>query len=260
MLSTLREGRFGGLSGFPATILEEVAEQCGGSIFEKAAFDDEGMIEAGVGWSIVEGACVSGFGIRGRVDQTREAACVGGAGAHGAWFQGGVEGAACQSPAACGGGCAADREEFGVGGGISCSLALVCGDGQDLLSPGDDGPDRNLTLVCSILSGEQGAAHHGEVGLRRIVCQLRRHEADDNSPSFFVVVAPERAKLGSHSWFRQFAFDTGSDHIPHVPKRPQALFVAAGGLRRVREGPVQASWRTGNWRRATVRVPLVCEP
>ena len=100
MLSTLKERGFGGFSGSLATILEEVAEQCGGSFFEKAAFDDEGMIETGVGGDIVEGAGVSGFGIRGRVDQTRETACVGGAGAHGAWFQGGVEGAACQSPAA----------------------------------------------------------------------------------------------------------------------------------------------------------------
>ena len=113
----------------PAAKLEEVAEQCGGSLFEKAAFDDEGMIEAGVGGGIVEGAGVSGFGIRGRVDQTRETTCVGGAGAHGARFQGGIEGAACQSPAASGGGCTTDREELGVGGGIPCSLALVGGDG-----------------------------------------------------------------------------------------------------------------------------------
>ena len=86
MLSILQEGGFGGLSGSPATILEEVAEQCGGSFFEKAAFDDEGMIEAGVGGGVVQGACVSGFGIRSGVDQTRETACVGCAGAHGAWF------------------------------------------------------------------------------------------------------------------------------------------------------------------------------
>jgi hypothetical protein len=27
--------------------------------------------------------------------------------------------------------------------------------------------------------------------------------------------------LGSHPWFRQYANDTGTDLIPHVPKRPQ---------------------------------------
>src|ERR687890_1062340 len=184
MLSILQQGGFGGLSGPPTAILEEVTEQCGGTFFEKAAFDDEGMIEAGVGWDVVEGACVSGLGIRGRVDQTRETACVGGASAHGARFQSGVEGVACQSPAACGGGCATDSEEFGVGGRIPCSLTLVCGDGQNLLSLGDDSSDRNLALFGGLLSGEQGAAHHGEVGLRRIVCQWRRHKADDSSLTF----------------------------------------------------------------------------
>ena len=153
MLSILQEGGFGGLSGSPATILEEVAEQCGGSFFEKAAFDDEGMIEAGICGGVVKCAGVSGFGIRGCEDQTRETACVGGAGAHGAWFQGGVEGTARQSPASGSGGCPTDGEEFGVGRRIPCCLALVGGDGQDLPSPGDDGPDGNLTLVRSIFGG-----------------------------------------------------------------------------------------------------------
>src|ERR671921_1165962 len=166
MLSILQEGGFGGLSGSPATILEEVAKQCGGPFFEKAAFDDEGMIEAGVGGGIVKGAGVSGFGIRGRVDQTRETACVGGAGAHGARFQGGIEGAASKSPPSGSGGSPTDGEEFGVGRRIPCRLALVGGDGQDLLSPGDDGPDGDLTLFGGLLGGEQGAAHHDEVGLR----------------------------------------------------------------------------------------------
>jgi hypothetical protein len=76
---------------------------------------------------------------------------VGGAGAHGARFQGGVEGTACQSPASGSGGCPTDGEEFGVGCRITCCLALVGGDGQDLLSPGDDGPDRDLTLFGGLL-------------------------------------------------------------------------------------------------------------
>ena len=185
-----------GLVGFPATILEEVAEQCGCSFFKKAAFDDERMIEALVGEDVVEGSCVSGFGIRGRVDQASETACVGGAGAHGAWFQCGVEGAAGQSPAACGGGCPADGEELGVGGWIPCSLTLICRDGQDLLSPGDNSPDGNLILLGSLFSGEQGAAHHGEVGLNKVVCHWSVHEADDSSP-YYYVVARDGAGLGS---------------------------------------------------------------
>jgi hypothetical protein len=197
-------------------------EQCGRFFFEKAAFHDKGMIEAGVGGGVVEGAGVSGFGIWGCVDQTRETACVGGAGAHGAWFQCGVEGAACQSPAACGGGCPTDGEEFGMGGGIPCSLTLIGRDGQGFPSPGDDSSDRNFALFGGLLSGEQGAAHHSDVGLRRIVYQWRRHEADDSSLSFHVV-AMDGARLGSHPWFRQFALH---NLIPHGQKRPQALFAA----------------------------------
>ncbi len=159
-----------------ATILEEVAEQSGGTFFEKAAFDEDGVIEAGIGGDVVESASVPGFGVWGGVDQTGEAARVCGAGAHGAWLQGGVEGAPRQAPAARGGGCATDREEFGVGGGISGSLALVACDGQDLPSPGYDGPDRYLSPFGCVFRGEQGTAHHGEICLRRIVCQWRRHE------------------------------------------------------------------------------------
>src|ERR671910_338502 len=109
-----------------------------------------------------------------------------------------------------GGGCTTDREELGVGGGIPCSLALVGRDGQDVPSPGDDSSDRNLALFGGLLSGEQGAAHHADVGLRRIVCLWRRHDADDSSLSFHVV-AMDGPRLGSYSWFRQFALHTSSD-------------------------------------------------
>ena len=42
-----------GFSGSAATIVEEVAEQCGRFFFEKAAFHDKGMIEARVGGGVV---------------------------------------------------------------------------------------------------------------------------------------------------------------------------------------------------------------
>ena len=198
-MSPLRERGFWGISEPLAAILEEGAEQCGGTLFEQAAFDAEGMIEAGVGWRIVEGAGVPGFGIRCRVDKAGETACVGGPGAHGAWFQGGVEGAACQSPASYGGGCTPDGEEFGVGGRIPCSLTLVACYGQDLLSPSDYGPDRNLAHLGGILSSEQGTAHHANIGLRVILCRWR-HKADDSSLSF-ADVATDEAGSGSLAVF-----------------------------------------------------------
>lgn len=94
---------------------------------------------------------------------------MGGAGAHGAWLEGDVEGAAGQAPAAEGGGCATDREQLGVGCGVTCGLAFVGGDGKDLVSPRDHGPDRNLALPCGFPGGEQGTAHHRKVGLGELL-------------------------------------------------------------------------------------------
>ncbi len=54
--------------GFAATILEEAGEQSGGFVFEEAFFDEERMIEAGIGGDVVESTGVSGFGIWGGVD------------------------------------------------------------------------------------------------------------------------------------------------------------------------------------------------
>jgi hypothetical protein len=101
---------------------------------------------------------------------------LGGAGAHGAGFQGGVEGAAGEAPAAQGRGGLADREEFGVGGRVFGGLALVGGDGQDLPFSGDHGAHGGLALFGGARGGEQGAAHHGQVRGGLIFV----HRADDS--------------------------------------------------------------------------------
>ena len=143
--------------------------------------NDEGVVEAGIGRGVVEGAGVTGFRVGGREDQAREAGGVGGTGTHGAWFEGGVESAAGQAPATKGGGGATNCQQFGVCRGVPGSLALVGGDGQDLPSPGDHGPDRDFPFIGGIPSGEQGAAHHHEVGFGKLPCCLLCHKFDDNS-------------------------------------------------------------------------------
>ena len=65
----LRDGVIGGHFGFAAAILEEFAEHSGGFWLEQTSFSEEGVVEAGISGNIVEGTCVSGFGIWGRVDQ-----------------------------------------------------------------------------------------------------------------------------------------------------------------------------------------------
>ncbi len=85
------------------------------------------MIEAGVCRKVVEGAGGACFGIGGGVDEAIYTGGVEGAGAHGAGFEGNVEGAAGETPASELVGGAADGEEFGVGCRVSRSLALVVG-------------------------------------------------------------------------------------------------------------------------------------
>ncbi len=67
-----------------------------------------------------------------------------------------------------------------MGGGISCGFALVGGDGQQLLSPGDHGANGDFPPLSGALCGEQGAAHHGEI---RRSCgvgpEVLVHGADD---------------------------------------------------------------------------------
>ena len=64
----MRGRDLGRLIGHMAAILEEVAEELGGFGLEQASLDEEGMVEAGIGWDVVEGTCVSGFRVWGRVD------------------------------------------------------------------------------------------------------------------------------------------------------------------------------------------------
>ena len=73
-----------------APSFEEIAEQFGGFGLERALLDGYGVVEAAVCGCVVEGTCVTGLGVGGGVDEAVDAGGVGGAGAHGAGFQGGV--------------------------------------------------------------------------------------------------------------------------------------------------------------------------
>ena len=88
------------------------------------------MVEAGVCGKVVEGAGGACLGIGGGVDEAVYAGGVEGTGAHGAGFEGDVEGAAGETPASELVGGAAYGEEFGVGGRVFRGLALVVGGGE----------------------------------------------------------------------------------------------------------------------------------
>lgn len=63
-----RRGVGASLGGLAAAIPEEVAEKGRGAFSEEAAFGGEGVVEAGVGGGVVEGAGVAGFGVGGGED------------------------------------------------------------------------------------------------------------------------------------------------------------------------------------------------
>ncbi len=83
-----------------AAVFEEITQQIGGFGFEEALFDGDGVVEAAVCGDVMEGSCVTGLRVGGSVDETTHTGGVGGAGAHRARFQGGVEGASGEAPAA----------------------------------------------------------------------------------------------------------------------------------------------------------------
>ena len=59
----------GGLLGASTALSEEFSEQFDGFGFQDAAFDVDGVIEAGIGGDVVEGARVAGFRVGGGVDE-----------------------------------------------------------------------------------------------------------------------------------------------------------------------------------------------
>ncbi len=124
------------------------------------------VVQAGVRGEVVEGTGGAGFGVGGSVDEAVYTGGVEGAGAHGARFEGGVEGAAGEAPGPEYVGGAAEGEKFGVGGRVFGRLALIVGDRQDLLSPGDHGADGDLATFGSSCGLFEGAAHHREVRRR----------------------------------------------------------------------------------------------
>jgi len=93
-----------------AAIFEEITEQFGGFGFKDTPFDGDCVVESVICWDIVKRSGVTGFRVGGSVDEAVQARGVSGAGAHGARFQGRVEGAAGEPPAAQSRGGLADGE------------------------------------------------------------------------------------------------------------------------------------------------------
>ena len=81
-------------ASFPRRLEEKVAEHAAALFGEEAGGDFDSVVELGVVHDGEDAAAGSGFGVVGGVDEAGDAGVEDGSGAHGAGFEGDVEGAA----------------------------------------------------------------------------------------------------------------------------------------------------------------------
>ena len=112
---------------------EEVLEEFGAFIGEDACGDLHLMVEAGMVQDLEDGAGGASLGIAGAVDQSRDAGVNERSGAHGAWFDGGIDGAAgiAQTMVPQPGGGQAQGDDFSMGGGIVIEQVAVMARADD---------------------------------------------------------------------------------------------------------------------------------
>jgi hypothetical protein len=121
------------------------------------------VVQARVSGETVEGASSTSLGILGGVDEAANTGGVERAGAHGAGFEGCIEGTLSEAPAtefACG---ATQGEELGVGRWVTEGLTLIMGHGQNFSVSSDYCADGNLSLLSGQRSLFQGVAHQAQV-------------------------------------------------------------------------------------------------
>ena len=110
-----------------AALFEEGAEQGGRLDLQNAGSTGVGVVKAGIRGEVVEGTGRAGFGVWGGIDEATYPGGVEGTGAHGAGFQGSIEGTPDEAPAPEFPRGAAEGEELCVGGRIFRSLPLIMG-------------------------------------------------------------------------------------------------------------------------------------
>ena len=102
-------------------------------------------------------AAGSGFGVGGGVDEATDARVEDGSGAHGAGFEGDVEGAVCEAivPEMKAG--LAEGDDLGVGGGVAVAKDSVLAAGDDLISVNDDCADGDFAVGFGVAASAMAA-------------------------------------------------------------------------------------------------------
>ena len=111
----------------------------GAALFcEEVGGDFDFVVEPGVGHDGEHAAAGSGFGVGCGVDEAADARVEDGSGAHGAGFEGDVEGAVVEAVVfECEAG-GAEGYDFGVGGGVAVAEDAVLASAYDLIFVDDD--------------------------------------------------------------------------------------------------------------------------
>ena len=121
------------------------------------------MVELGVIEDAEDAAAGSGFGVRGGIDQARDAGLEDGSGTHGAGLEGCVEGAVFEAIVVQ---CAAsftESNDLGVGGGVGVAEDTVLASADDSVFMDYDCAHRNLAVGFCVLGFGYGGAEVGEV-------------------------------------------------------------------------------------------------
>ena len=142
---------------------EEGLEKSGGFGGEDAGCDFDLMVEPRIGEDFEAGAKCAPFGVVGAINDAGNAGLDDGAGAHGARFEGDVEGGAVEAVIFDGLRHFADDDDFRVGGGVVVPDGAVAGADQNGAAMNHDRADGDLASFGGGLRFGESELHEVDV-------------------------------------------------------------------------------------------------
>ena len=154
----LRGSAFAGSGSCPKPA-EEAPQKLAACLSQHTAANLESVVEARIPSQVAERAAEARLGIRRPKDQRVDSAVDQGTGAHGARFQGHVEDAAAESPAAESPSRRAQGQDLGMSQRIAVDFPAVAASADDLAVLDHQGADRDVTVSKSSFGFPQRLRH-----------------------------------------------------------------------------------------------------
>lgn len=152
-----------------ATHSKKIGEKLAAFLAEDAADQLEAVIEFWVVHHVEDGATGTGFGIGCAEDESCDSGVEDGAGAHGAGFERGVQGAAKEAVVGEGVAGFAESDDLGVCCGVGASEDAILAAGDDFTGAGDDdAADGDLARGLGGASLSQGKLHPLVIGGKNV--------------------------------------------------------------------------------------------